>query len=787
MDGAGAWRVVAGLRPLLTDAHVTPVVRDGYARDDTTLHVLASPGSTAHELETTLSASLGRRDSSYWLTRLAGWGAGFLIGGVLLLALAILEIFNGAVGELLNELSLGNRWSTTLLVTTFIIGALIISFVPQALNGGEDGGIRLLVRRWFGREDQAVTRIRRRLRAVGRSGRIDRVCVWNAGSAMDLALACLDGIDVGVELRVHHDELDAVRSRLREAGIVAEEIAEDSPIGDGSTDPFELLGATGGTEAVRALDAALVFATWRATPRWRRALDDSGAWPGHLCSAAVAATLFDAETTASGVTATVRPGRVWLQRLDQDYGLLRGSPVGDGYEFCGSEDWARHVAARRATLEALEHRYRARALARLTDSTDATALFCVLTVVAEREWGTVPFTELLNRYVECAIEQEHYRGTRVLAALLAREQGGAIADRILLQSLSIENLDGLIPQFLVTGNAAEALWIADWTQRFTGLDGSVQRALIHEALGDYAAAESLLQSIEPAIEEIDAHASGSGGRGVDSASAETAVRHALAFAWVLLTGDSAREADDRRRARGYLERAESLLRHGAVRTTPARARQLENYWALGAELEGDLDAAVARHAAAAAIPGVPVQRTFGSMINWGRALRERAVADPARVLATPDQVMDDLAEAWETTMQGYRGKVAIGDTGEAPIGAHNLALVALCRYAVSSQGGEPEVRFAESALRVARDGLDIVASTGSDRKRATLQAEAALAARILRGHGRLVDDAAAAGFEDAEVPENDRADLEVVTRLLDLPVIRPDDRPDQLPDQTLPA
>lgn len=403
------WRVGAGLRPLLTDPRVSDLAHRGYVRDGSVLHVLVVPHLTAHEFETSLSASFGRRNSSYWLVKFAGWGVGFLIGGVLLLALAVLEIFNGIVGDLLSELSLGTRWNTTLLVATFVVGALIISFAPQALNSGDEGGIRRLVLRWFGREDQAVARIRRRLRAARRSGLVDRVVVWNAGpahgSGMDLVLACLGDIEVAVDLRVHHDELEAVRSRLADAGAGSEVIvAEDMPAEGAGVDPFAVLRATGGSEAVRALDAALVFATWRATPIWRRAIDDSGAWPRHLCSASVATTLFDAEIAASGSGAVARPGRVWLNRLDEDYGLLVGSPVGDGYEFTGEHDWPRVVADRRGALEVLEHRYRARALARLAESTDATALFCMLTVIAEREWGSVPYAELLNHYVVCAVD-----------------------------------------------------------------------------------------------------------------------------------------------------------------------------------------------------------------------------------------------------------------------------------------------------------------------------------------------------------------------------------------------
>lgn len=796
------WRVTPGMTDLLRPPRASSLVSAGYALNGDTLEVLLRPDTTAHQLERTIRTTAGTRISSYWIVRLLSWGLALFFGVLALLALLVLDLFNGLMGRALESFSLSTDWENALLLSTFIIGVVIISFAPQALNAGPEGRVAVMVRRWFGREDQAITRIRRRMRMVTRRGDVARVVVWNAMEPTSLGtrgiVACFRGIPVEVVLRVHHDELEAQSRELAEAGIEAATVTNHGAgpkprTGAGGTglppadpaprnDPVAVLGQAFGPVAERALLTAMAFGTLTLRPPWRPSVDAARALPRDLVSGLVLTTLLEQPSPGAGVGEP--DGSLWLDRLVADYGLLVAGPMTGGYEFSGSADWPGLVGAHHEAIRSIAQRERPTLLRHFLGHDDPTAVLTTLMHAPPAEWGQVTYRGLLNRYIGLAVTRDHYRGLKILAAVIHQEELGPIADRDLLQMLSIENLTALVSAFLISGDSDVALWIADWTRRFTGWRGTLDRALLLESMGRFDEAFTELSLLDGRVEAVRC-----AGPSLSPPSAPARpgtawavpdgipllAGYLIARTWTLLSSGLDRPDAHGHGVRDHLEELTRLQDCGAFTPDPGQARQVENYWALLLEAEGDLPGAVARHALAADMPGVQQRRVLGSLINQGRAEREAAVAGWDGGPDTAAAVLVALETSMVHLTAGFEGKRRIGDTDEAPIGAHNLALAELYVHAVAQAchaRADPALH-ARRALGFAEEGLDLLAASGSTRKQAALIHEADLACTVLAAAGEADRETAQrwrirAQAVAAEVSADDRKTLETATRLLGL-------------------
>lgn len=823
MSHPAAWRVAPGMTALLHPPRASSLVSQGYALSGDTVEVLLKPDTTAHQLERTIRTTAGTLISSYWLVRVLSWGLALFFGVLALLALLVLDLFNGLMGRALESFSLSTDWENALLLSTFVIGVVIISFAPQALNAGPEGRVAVVVRRWFGREDQAATRIRRRMGMVTRRGDVTRVVVWNAMEPTSLGTrgiaACFRGVPVEVVLRVHHDELEAQLRELAEAGIEAASFTEDDAghapragtgPGAGSTglppaepagltdrtrptetiDPVAVLRQAFGPVAERALLTTMAFGTLTLGPPWRPSVDTARALPRDLVSGLVLTTLL--EEPAPGVGDGEPDGTLWLDRLVADYGLLVAGPMTGGYEFSGTADWPGLVAVHHEAVRGITRRERPTLLRHFLAHDDPTAVLTTLMHVPPAEWGQVTYRELLNRYIGLAVSRDHYRGLKILAAVIHHEQQGPIADRDLLQMLSIENLTALVSAFLISGDADVALWIADWTRRFTGWRGTLDRALLLESMGRFDEAFTELSLLDERVDAVRcADPSATPHTGSVPPGTAWAVPDGIALlsgyliarTWILLSSGLDRPDARGHGVRNHLEELTRLQDCGAFTPDPGQARQLENYWALLLEAEGDLPGAVARHALAADMPGVRQRRVLGSLINQGRAERESAVAGWDGGPDTAPAVLRALGTSIAHLTEGYEGKRRIGDTDEAPIGAHNLAVAELYVHAVAQTCHPPAdpahhppvdpLLHARRALGFAEEGLGLLALTGSTRKQAVLIHEAELACTVLAAAGGVAHETAQhwvlrAQAVAAEVSPDDRKTLETVTWLLGL-------------------
>lgn len=767
-----SWRIRTGLGELLRDEQGGALISRGAQLRGDALEVVLSPGTTVQSLEQAVRAAAGRRGAGLWMMRLLRWGAGMAIGAAIVLGLTVFDLFAGLAGEAVDALTRPSPWRAFLLAATFVVATLIVAVAPQVISG-DDGRLATAVRQWLDRDDQAVSRIRRRLRSSIRSRGVRRVVVWNAMQPQALAVptlvACIPAERVQVELRVHGDQVDSLRHRLAVCGVeaVATEGGgpESTAPGPITLDVVDALRSIFGGEAARALLAALTFATVRAQPRWRAALDASGALPHDLVSGLIVATIVDADgLPADGTDRAVPGGRAWLDRFATDYALVEPSVLDDGFELTSRVDWSRTLQAHHDAITDVQLRHRSPLVAGVLAGEDPTAALCLLTVLPQADWALPAYQHLLNQYVAAAVAREHYRGGKVLAEALAQEQRAPVAQRRLLSLLSIESLGRLVQMFLVTGNAAQALWIAEWTRRFTGPDGTIQIALTHEAVGEYDAALANLNRLAGRMEQLQQQLITAGPATLGANELGLLARYSAACAWVMLSSGFDRLDANQRLARRHLELLDDLTGRGLYVPGPTEARQAENLWALLLELEGDLAGSVARHAAAADMPGVPLRRVLGSLINLGRSQRELAVA---RWDGRDAAVLTALSEAAANIEQGYREKVRIGDTDEAPIGAHNLALTELYRFAVTRAIAGDARSHAEAALRHAEEGLAIIDATGSSRKRTMLARERAIAEALLAGALAEPPVAELAGAGTAvDVSESDAANLATLDRLL---------------------
>lgn len=734
MIGVGKqWSAHTGMHQLLY-IEQDALRHSGFRSTSGTLEVLLRPGATARTLEGAVRSASGGRGRGYWLVRGTSLGVGLAIGGATLLGLALIDLFNQLVGTVITERLVSNRWHGLLLIATFFLGGAAVSFAPRLLS--TDGGwARNLVMRWIDGEARALSRINRRLRTAAKQGLLKRVVVWNAFAPESLGMngiiECFRGVPITVELRIHHDEqaLAAefwmlLRNEPDQPKIV-ETNNNTEATGTIGPDPMKMLHEIAGPSAAWAFGTAIQHSSYSASDAWRRAIDDSGAFNTAGIAHRLAAARFDqdAEQTA-GVSGDVR-GNTWMMRFVHDYRLFAPELIPGVLRTTTGFPSGNPLHLHHETAMALEVRHPAHAHLPVDLENDVAAVFATMLRIPKKDWDSTEFSTLLNSYVRLAAAQEHYRGVRVLAQLIFEELECSSDERRLLAMLDIRSLSAIQEPLSVAGHGQLAIRIARWIASFTGRPGVLQRSTLLERIGCYDAAYTELESLQD----------------IEDADTELTEDYLRVRAWVLLSAGRTDPGWGPAIARGLLERLDLIYSsHDRVRT-PELARQRENYWALLHEWEGNLEAAIDCHQRAVELPGLPLRRILGSTINKGRCLRDLAIApllQPAVGTAQPviqdwNAALEMLNEAESIITHGFQGKLSIGDTDEAPIGAHNLALVHLYQAAIAIRLGLENEQPARSALATAREGLAILEATESTRKKSTLLAEARLAGRLLNG------------------------------------------------------
>lgn len=758
MTGVGKqWSVRFEMHRLLA-AGYEGLLEEGYRSDGSTLEVLLRPGTTAKGLESAVRSASGRRDRGYWRVRGTSLGIGMLIGGGTLVVLALIDLFNQLVGATLIDRVLGSPWHGVLMLATFIAGGAVVSFAPRLLSADENWA-RNLALRWINEETKALSRINRRLKAASQGSGLSRVVVWNAMSPDCIGahgiIECFRNIDMDVELQVHRDEQPEVWeffSMLRErfpdtsVGMTEPPTSEERvPKGDDGADLATFLECIAGPSAAQAYGVAIQHSTYRIVEPWRSAVASSGKFQYAGIAHRLAAERFDQLFGAGIQEQTAVRGSAWMHRFISDYqifvpdlitGVVRTTESGHG-----QDQLANHKEL--AALLDVRNPVQSPIPDGLKD--DVASVFITLMRTEPGDWESEEFGRLLNHYVQLAAGKGHYRGINVLAEIIGHELAEPNEQRRLLPRFSIESLLRLHEPLSVAGHGQLAIRISRWIAPFAGAAGAIERAKILEGIGEYDAARAELDSI------------GSLAVG-DERLTDGFLRRKV---WLMLSAGRQDEGWGPDEARKHLEELDELFARPGRSRSPAEARELENFWALLLEWENNRAAAIERHRRAMDLPGVPLRRVLGTMINKGRTQRDLAVAELVENAVAPrrsdyETALAALDEAASVISRGYRGKIEIGDMDEAPIGAHNLTLARLYQCAMCQRLGDLEHarRFALLALEHAREGLGHLRSSSSSRKQSTLMAEAQVALK-------------AAGLSEsqppvswADLPQADRMNLE---------------------------
>ncbi|MDQ0093491.1 hypothetical protein [Paeniglutamicibacter psychrophenolicus] len=751
MIGVGKqWSAHTGLHQLLY-IEQDALRHSGFRNRHGTLEILLRPGVTARTLESAVRSASGGRGRGYWLVRGTSLGVGLAIGGATLLGLALIDLFNQLVGTAITNRLVSNGWHGWLLIATFLVGGAAVGFAPRLLS--TDGGwARNMVMRWIDGEARALSRINRRLRTAAKHGLIKRVVVWNAFAPESLGMAgiieCLRGVPVAVELRIHHDEqahasefwtllrAEPDRPRIVEANNTAEATGTIGP------DPMQMLTEIAGSSAAWAFGTAIQHSSYSSSGAWRRAVDDSGAFNSAGIAHRLAAARFDQDAgQAVGVSDAVR-GNTWMMRFIHDYRLFAADLIPGVLRTATGFPGGNPLRLHHETAMALEIRHPAHAHLPADLENDVAAVFATLLRTQQSDWDSTDFARLLNSYVHLAATQEHYRGIQVLAQLISKEFECPGDERRLLAMLDIRSLSAIQEPLSIAGHGPLAIRIARWIASFTGRRGVLQRSTLLERIGCYEEAYAELELLQD----------------IAVADTELTEDYLRVRAWVLLSAGRNDPGWGPEIVRADLERLDLIYSSHDRVGTPELARQRENHWALLHEWEGNREAAIECHQRAVELPGLPLRRLLGSTINKGRCLRDLAVAPLLEAIAGAGQpgmddwnaALDTLNEAGKIIAHGYQGKINIGDTDEAPIGAHNLALVQLYQAAVALRLGLKSEQPARAALATAREGLAILEATESTRKKSTLLAEAGLAERLLNGTGSSGMEALAGPMSSAD-------------------------------------
>ncbi|MFJ2620033.1 hypothetical protein [Glutamicibacter sp. NPDC087344] len=709
--------------------------RQGYRSRNGTLEILLRPGTTAKTLEANVRAASGRRDRGYWIVRGTSLGLGMLIGGGTLILLALIDLFNQLVGATLMDRVLGTPWHGALLVMTFLAGGAAVSFAPRALSA-DDGWARSLAFRWLNEERRALTRINRRLRDSVKASRVQKVVIWNAFSPDSIAphqiLDCFHKIQVTVELQIHHDQQPQLVDFWDEARARFPDFRQDGPehpteaglssITVRGSELARLLEEVAGPSAAHAYGLAIQHSTHRVVEPWKTAIRESGKFSHAGIAYRLAAQRFDQLFTEGDAQLPVASGSQWMQRFITDYHVFVPDLIGGVLRTAVSDQGEDPLAANRDLALMLDVRNPAHAPLPEDLKDDVASLFITIIRTEIGHWESPEFGSLLNHYIQLASSRGHYRGINVLAEVLTYELDVPSDQRRLLPQLSIDSLLTLHEPLSIAGHGQLAIRLARWIAPFTGAAGALERASILERIGDFDAARTELDSIKDVIE-------------ADAKLTDTYLRRSV---WLMLSAGRHQVGWDPTAVRTQLERLDILFAHPHRHRTPSDARELENFWALLNEWEENRSAAIERHQRAIDLPGVPLRRMLGTMINKGRTQRDLAVVQILREQRTVsttewESALADLAEAVTVINRGYQGKIEIGDLDESPIGAHNLALARLYQSAICERLTQHDqaLEFAQLALEHAGEGLRQLQVSGSTRKFATLSAEAQLAQEFL--------------------------------------------------------
>lgn len=727
------WIAQYGMHRLL-DNDCGDLRENGFRSHEGTLEILLRPGATAKILDEAIRSASGRRDRAYWLVRGTNLGVGMLIGGGTLVVLALIDLFNQLVGTTVIDRVLGTPWQGSLMLLTFLAGGAAVSFAPRLISA-DDGWARGLAVRWINEEARARSRINRRLRASCQRSLVRRVVIWNALSPYSIGphgiLECFRGVEVDVELHIHHDEQAQLMDFLTILRDQCPEVCFNmpSPIPNHeftaeagcAGESLESLGQVAGLLATQAYGLAIQHSTYRVVEPWRSAIVSSGKFPNAGIAYRLAAERYDQLFKPSDPDQQSVRGTQWMQRFVTDYRLFVPDLIAGVLRTAGNVSAVDPLSAHRELALMLEVRNPAHAPLPNDLKDDVASVFITIMRTESEDWESPEFGILLNHYVNLAAAKGHYRGINVLAEVIAQELAVPSELRRLLPQLTIESLMLLHEPLSIAGHGQLAIRIANWIAPFTGTAGALQRATILERIGDYDAARCELDSIEAFAL-------------TDAPLLDSFLRRSV---WLMLSAGRQEPGWNPELARTQLEKLDELFSRPNRVRTPNEARELENFWALLLEWEDNRLAAIERHQRAIDLPGVPLRRVLGSMINKGRTQRDLAVA---QIVRNPDHAgisdfktaLEALEEAVSVINRGYWGKLEIGDMDESPIGAHNLAIARLYQSAVCGRldGRERALEFAMLALEHAQEGHEQLRISGSTRKKSTLLAEAQLAARI---------------------------------------------------------
>lgn len=737
MSRQPVWGVRVGLHELLLPESET-LRSQAFSLKGSELHLLVRPRTELQDFDRLLRESMGGSGADRWFTRSASVGVGLLVGGAILMFLALIDLFNQLVGVLVSEQNIPSQWHLFLLVGTFVVGAAVVSFAPRLMDGDE-GWVRGIITRWFDHDERTLGRIRKRVTSLQRHG-VNHVVVWNAAEPTALGIGLLtrsfSGSQLRIELCVHGDELTLAQNLLgiHDAG-APQDVRGSSPeegVRLGTETERAMLDAFG-SEAAFALSAVVAASSFSAAADWRAALTQTDAFPFGTVSTALADTFFADLLAESGAIQRMS-ARGWFHRLAADYRVLTQGYIKGELRFTETPDAAflSAVAVAGGKRSLAE---RDEGLSLPIDNEDVVLTFITMLRLPGSEWAGLDFERTVNDFVSLVERRaNYYRGLRVLAHVIRDEIDRVPSERRLLPALRLPSLVMLQDTLGVAGELELAVRIARWLSPYTGRSGAIQRARLLEQRGRYDEAlrecDALTTIAEPLVRQLDAGDVAA----IDDEDLRFLNDYCRVHAWIRISAQRDAQLWSTGEARAHMVRLDTIAEAWRGQRDPGLTRERENYWALLHEWEGDRGTAIEHHRRAVELPAVPIHKVLGSTINLGRTMRDRAVETIAASPGASDEdwrnAQRDLREAEAVIREGYAGKLEIGDHNEAPIGAHNLVLAMLYLAATNRRFGEEVEDLILRAHETALHGLSLLVTTRSTRKWESLCEEAAVAARL---------------------------------------------------------
>ncbi len=722
-------------------------------RHETTLHVLVTPTLTAQQIDGHLYRGSGVSILSMILARAAFGIAGFALAAALLVVLGLIDTFNGLLSALLVDAAVGGTRAWLVLGVTFLIGAIALSFAPRLLSPSQDGIAAYLIRTWVDNEGRAVQRIRLRLRRAHRRG-LKTVVIWNPGAGPEQGrknvATALSGSPLSIVFRVFEDEVDEFAAYLRVRGFEVASVTE-GPSGGGRPEPeepsrtrdapadgdlFSRARTVLGAGAEEALVGLMACSTSRAKARWQ----DSLAGVTELARGVASIELASLATarTDAGVADASSGGRLWFERFVRDLGLfIRWRP--GALVFAPGQPWQTLHREHRHRLDRWKS-VRSIPSPELTDSLmDPVSLLCLLVSLGDEDRYSEEFGHILER----CISRSHSVDFLSFAHFFVGEfpPGKPTgADHALLRGMAIDRLRDLVRLMSSAGYPAIAFPIQQWVSSMGDSADVLELARLSERRFDRAGAESLHDQIAPRVSMLfDRLVTGGA---VSRADTDLVIDFHLHRAWLPVIFGPRDASEYTKTTEAALTRLDSLREAEAVRLSTVQLHRLETRWGHFFELTDRFDESVARHRAAAGIPGIRLGQYNGSLINLGLALRRKATAAYQHRTQPVAEICANLSEAATSATEGFRSKMAIGDWDEASIGGHNAALSEILSAQWSEDLSDRERRTKlVAAVDIVEACLRGLESVAGNRKRGLLEIEGRMAGQALAllGSGRTYD------------------------------------------------